>query len=221
MSLAGRTILDAKDAYTRATFQALADAILPPVIRRTEEGGAEWIPGAVQLWADRFASGELDFSQFIPAGAGPIEPLSRASARLLDAAARQLVRRGLMQDTENPWTFPGGGLFSALSRTDRLRALTLLDRLEIPLDTLPFPFTNNPPMIQVIVNSFYQLTLFGYYSEWFGYGTTRLAPPNDRRLEAFPPSWRLVGYPGPSFGYRDLRGFLLKYPHKQGDDLHE
>lgn len=50
-------------------------------------------------------------------------------------------------------------------------------------------------------------TMFGYYSEWSGYGTTRLAPPNERKFEYAPISWKQVEYPGPSLGYHALRPY--------------
>ncbi|WP_155971077.1 hypothetical protein [Paenibacillus sp. Soil522] len=66
--------------------------------------------------------------------------------------------------------------------------------LDIPLENLPRPYQNNPVHIQVKMSSIHQLTLFGYYSEWFGYGTTRLLPSNLRRIECCPPGWSLTRY---------------------------
>ena len=50
-------------------------------------------------------------------------------------------------------------------------------------------------------------TMMGYYSEWYGYGSTRLNEPNQRVLEFYPFSWKQVGYPGPSLGYHALRAY--------------
>ena len=55
------------------------------------------------------------------------------------------------------------------------------------------------------VGSLIRFTMMGYYSEWSGYGSTRLEAPDQRKLEYFPLSWKQVGYPGPSLGYRALR----------------
>lgn len=199
----------AEAAYVRETYRALTDAILPPTNRHA---------GAVQLGVDRFVAEELDHSQFIPAGTDPqrAPPLSWSTAFVLDKGAEELVGRGLAIRPVYSRSFPGGGLFSALTRINRLRALALIDRLEIPLHRLPQPYTNQPGMVQTIVDSLHQLTMFGYYSEWFGYGTTRFASPDRRRLEFRPPVWQRIGYPGPAFGYRDLRGFLLTDPHPKG-----
>lgn len=206
------------DMHIKATFQALVDTIIPTTLRQAEAEGTVTVAGAVQLCVDEFVMKEIDHSQFVPANDNHrIQiPLSRSTAQLLDMGAEQLIGKGLAQPPLNPWHFPGGQ-FAALSREDRLQTLALLDRLEIPLDLVPPPYQNNPGMIQTMIDSLTQLTMFGYYSEWFGYGTTRLFPPDYRQVEFFPPGWSLVGYPGPAFGYRDFRGFLLKYPHAKGE----
>lgn len=56
-------------------------------------------------------------------------------------------------------------------------------------------------------NHLSRYTMMGYYSEWYGYGYgyTRLETPNNRILKFHPLSWKQVGYPGPSLGYRALR----------------
>ncbi|HZG83694.1 hypothetical protein [Paenibacillus sp.] len=193
--------------HARATFQALADALIPPMWRTNHAFCARIVPGALHLDIDRYLMMQLDHSQFVPPGAeGAVLPLSISTARLLDMGAEGLP--------------PEGRLFSALPRIDRLLALQRLDRLHIPLSAAPPPFTDNPALIRTIVNSLHQLTLFGYYSEWFGYGTTRLNAPQDRKLEWFPPGWSWSEYPGPSLGYRALRGFVLKYPHRKGETSH-
>jgi len=189
---------------TVATFQALADAIIPPVLETIHAPFARIIPGGLQLSLDQYLMMQLDHSQFVPPGAeGAAAPLSISTARLLDLGAESLLQQNRS--------------FSALSRTDRLLVLERLERLDIPLSAAPPPFTDNPALIRIIVNSLQQLSLFGYYSEWFGYGSTRFHAPQERKLEWFPPGWRWAGYPGPSFGYRGLRGFVLKYPHRKGD----
>lgn len=142
---------------------------------------------------------------------------SRSTAQLLDAAAVQLIRTGQAKHPGYGSPFPGGGLFAALSRRERLRAITLLERLEISLETLPVPYQNNLSLIRNMMDVLNQLTLFGHFSEWPGYGTTRLLHPDYRELEYFPPGWLQAIYPGPAFGYRDFRGFLAIFPHKRGE----
>lgn len=191
--------------YTRLTFQALVDAIIPPTLRPAEAGGVEFAAGALQLCLDQYVIGNTDHSQFVPVDGGVPEPLSLSTARMLNVGAKY-------------GSFPGSGdgMFYSLSREDRLRTLDSLDRLIVPLSLLPLPFRNNPALVQTMIDTLNQLTMFGYYSEWFGYGTTRLFPPDCRQLEFVPPGWRLCGYPGPAFGYRDFRGFVLRYPRSEG-----
>ncbi|MFN0222095.1 MULTISPECIES: hypothetical protein [Paenibacillus] len=194
------------DYGTRRTFQALVDAILPPVCGCA--AGAVPTAGAVQLGVDLFVMEELDRSQFVPADEKlPPAPLTESTARLLDIGAGEWIRRMGMPHPISGWMFPAGGIYAALPRADRLQTLALLDRVQVPLHLLPPPYHNNPGMVQTMVDSLHQLTMFGYYSEWVGYGTTRLRPPGSRRLEFEPPGWRLAGYPGPSYGYRALRGW--------------
>ncbi|WP_284645881.1 hypothetical protein [Paenibacillus silviterrae] len=197
--------------YTHTTFQALVDAIIPPTLLY----GVKVIPGAAQLQIELYVIDELDSSQFIPIdvdSANKPPPLSWATAHLLDTGANQLILRRLQQ-TGWPSHLSPWGSFASLDRIDRLRTLDLIDRIELPVQWLIPPYRNDPALIQTMMDSLHQLTMFGYYSEWVGYGTTRGFPPTDRRLESFPPGWRVAGYPGVSFGYRDLCGFLLEYPH--------
>ncbi|AFH59330.1 hypothetical protein ACVNS2_01110 [Paenibacillus caseinilyticus] len=208
---------ETKDPYVRVTFQALLEAVLPVTYRTPPGTGSDLIPvpGGVELKLHEYLIRELDHSQFQPVNAPDgLPPLSRSTAQMLDLGAEQYIRRGLaLPLTEG---FPGGGQFTRLAPIDRLLTLELIDRLEIPLGELSLPFKNNPGLVQTMVNSFTQLPYFGYYCEWYGYGTTRFAPPADRRLQFAPPGWQLAGYPGPSFGYREFRGFLLTYPACQG-----
>lgn len=135
-------------------------------------------------------------------------PLAYPTAVMLDAAATQLAN---IQKV-HPLTycpFPGGGMFSYLSREDRIRTLSALENLHIDLYVLPSPFQNNGGMVKFVTDALNRFSMFGYYSEWPGYGSTRLNPPDYRHLEFFPPGWEQAGYPGVSLGYRDFRGFLF------------
>ena len=62
----------------------------------------------------------------------------------------------------------------------------------------------------MMANSLNTLTVFGYYSEWSEYGVTRLAQFEERKLEEMPVSWKQVGYPGRSYRYHALRGYLVE-----------
>ncbi|WP_134699375.1 hypothetical protein [Ammoniphilus sp. YIM 78166] len=187
------------DSHTRATFQALVDAILPATSKITVPGRNERVTGASDVCLYKFVIQELDHSHKMDI------PFSEATAQLLDVAAAELLVKGLAKLPFQGTPFPGGGPFSALLRHDRLRAIDLLDQLNIELHTLPIPYKDNAPLILTMMNSLNQITMFGYYAGWRDYGIEPYS---------FPQSWIQVGYPGPAFGYRDFRGFVLKFPHK-------
>lgn len=136
-------------------------------------------------------------------------PLSLPTAKLLDAAAAQLIYVNQLEPLSKQ-AVPGGGMFSYLSRKDRLKALSALENLQLDLFALPEPYQNNGGLIKHVTDALNRFSMFGYYSEWPAYGSTRLFPPQLRRLEFFPWGWEQVGYPGVAYGYRDFRGFLLK-----------
>ncbi|SFD66544.1 hypothetical protein SAMN05216238_10357 [Lentibacillus persicus] len=188
----------------QATFQALTDALLPSVkpayglpFSNTDMGVHEYIIYAL----DHNISIQQQLYHHVV-------PLAYPTAMMLDAAAAQLINAHQAQAFPQN-SFPHGGMFSRLSQADRIRTLSALENLEIDLFLLPSPYQNNAGMIKYVTDALNRFSLFGFYSEWPAYGSTRLRPPDDRRLEFFPLSWQLVGYPGVSLGYRDFRGFLL------------
>jgi hypothetical protein len=208
------------DLHTLATFQALVDSIIPHTPNPSATFGDVQVLGALNLSVYEYIIWDLDYSLPIP-----IEQqmnlinktLSKSTAQLLDAAATQLIKTGKAKCPLNVWAFPGGGPFAALSRNDRLRAITLLEQLEMDLSSLDVPYQNNPGLIRNLIDAIHQLTLFGFYSEWPAYGTTKLFLPDYRQIEYFPIGWFQSNYPGPAFGYRDFRGFLVTEPHKRGN----
>lgn len=218
--------------HTRSVFYAVADAIMPAVLRcpYCNCAYAQPIIGAAGLRVCEFVIKQLDHSQFIPKGTtvSDFEPLSKSTARMMDIGAARLIQSGLATVQQHdaipaaePHSQSDYSLFAALPRIDRLRTIELFNRLSVPLETLPLPYRNNPGLVLTMMDSFHQLTMFGYYSEWFGYGTTRLLPPEDQRVEFEPPGWRFARYPGPAFGYRAYRGTILRYPHgRQGGSGH-
>lgn len=138
----------------------------------------------------------------------PAIPLSEQVAELLDIAGKQLIITEGIEETPDFYQFPGGGLFAALSPVNRLRSIALLEQLKINPSSLPVLFKNNPGFVINIADMLNRLTMMGYYSEWPGYGSTRLKTPEKRRLEYIPAGWIQVGYPGISKGYHALRGYL-------------
>ncbi|MNY27262.1 hypothetical protein D3C86_1611590 [compost metagenome] len=96
----------------------------------------------------------------------------------------------------------------------------MLEQLDVDLGCLPPPYKDDGGLIRFIVDFLNRGTMFGFYSEWAAYGSTRLNTPTQRRLEYFPLSWSQVGYPGVSKGYRAVRGYLLTIERKgkEGSD---
>ncbi|MFA9558973.1 hypothetical protein ACERII_16810 [Evansella sp. AB-rgal1] len=202
--------------YTKATFQSLVDTILP----RTydfKKNQFQIIPGGVDFSIDEYIMWNLDVqlsprlniddSYFI---------LSTVTAQTLDIASMQFLHSNTNTPYHNDYIFPYGGLFTTLSRIDRLRVIMFIEKLDVDLTTLPFPYKNNPGFTMNLMNIINLSTIFGFYSEWFGYGNSRFSPSENSRLFCIPPGWIQTGYPGPALGYRDFRGFLLEMDYMGG-----
>lgn len=200
------------NSYVLATFRALTDALLPSIS-----------PG---WYGSHYLASDLNVHEYVIYSLNHLitihesfnmTPVSLAypTAQLLDSGASQLLVAGLVQADTPEKVHAEGGAFSRLSRLDRVRVLAALEELDVDVQALPPPYTGNGGLVKYVVDSLNQFSLFGYYSEWSGYGSTRLLPPDQRRLEFFPLSWQKVGYPGVSLGHRDFRGFLLKMVRKE------
>ena len=181
--------------HTRETFQAFVDALIPTTPGLAEEYGQVQYYGASELDTYEYIIMILNYYDI---------PLAKPTAEMLDIAADQLIFQQGNEEQLNYLLYPGGGTFAALAPNDRFRALTLLDQLNVNLSYLPMPFTDDPGLVLSTISTLNQIALMGYYSEWNGYGTTRLESPNLRVLEFYPLSWNQVGYPGPSLAYRAL-----------------
>ncbi|MEH7115998.1 hypothetical protein V7128_01065 [Neobacillus vireti] len=183
---------------TRAAFMAFADAVIPSTL-----GALDLRIDDYMVWIlDHFVSiqGEWSVKNF---------PLSSQTARILDIAAYQLIASGNIKVTPDYSSNPDGGPFLALSPNDRFEAIRLLENQQVDLEVLPPPYRNNGGLVKNVITSLHQMVMFGYYSEWFSLGSTRQAYPEDQRIERQPFLWESLGYPGPSFGYRAVRGFLV------------
>jgi hypothetical protein len=181
--------------YTDEIFKAYVDAIIPRTPGLAEVYGRIQYYGALDLNTDEYMIMSLNNFEF---------PIASSSAEMLNIAAEQLVflDRNIRMEFSR---YTGWNTFAVLPPLDRFRALTLLEDLRLNLSILPMPFQDNPGYILYTTSVLNRLALMGYYSEWSGYGSTRLQSPNQRTLEYFPVSWQQVGYPGPSLGYRALR----------------
>jgi hypothetical protein len=184
------------DQYIMETFKALVDAIIPCTPGLAEEYGKIQLFGALYFHTDEYLTVTLNHYSI---------PLAEPTAAMLDTAAEQLVFLGKNSRLLDFSSYPGGGTFAALAPGDRFRAMTLLDKLEVNLSDLQYPYKDNPDFVITFTGALIRYTMIGYYSEWAGYGTTRLESPNDRKLEFYPLSWEQINYPGPSLGYRAVR----------------
>ncbi|EIJ78505.1 hypothetical protein PB1_13144 [Bacillus methanolicus PB1] len=184
--------------HIKATFMAFADAMIPSTL------------GALDLRLDEYIVWTLEHYVSIQ-GDWSVKtvPLAAQTAQILDIAAFQLIVSGKVKVPPDFSTYPDGGPFAALSPVDRFEAISLLDNIQVDLEVLPYPFRNNAGLVKNVVSSLHQMVMFGYYSEWFSFGSTRLAYPENYRLERHRFIWERLNYPGPSFGYRALRGFLV------------
>ncbi|WP_239696924.1 hypothetical protein [Paenibacillus oryzisoli] len=194
--------------HIRTTFIALVEAIVPNM-PDVAVYGAEQAAGAVELGIHDYLIWELDhnLSLFVGYYLANI-PMASSTAMLLNAGAAQLIASGKAQDPRLHVVW-GGGPFASLSCRDRIRVLAMLEHLDVDLGCLPPPYKNDGGLVTFIVDYLNRGTMFGFYSEWSAYGSTRLNTPTCRILEYFPVSWRQVGYPGVSKGYRAVRGYLL------------
>ena len=127
---------------------------------------------------------------------------------MLNIAARKLIDSEGNKELVNFTILLGEGAFAALSSNDRFRAITLLEQNKVDITLLPIPFYNNPGFILSLTGGIAMFATIGYYTEWSGYGSSRMDTPEKRKLEHFPVGWNQVGYPGPSKGYHAFRGYL-------------
>ncbi len=165
-------------------YKALVDAIIPRTMELAELYGDVMYYGALDLKTDEFLI--LSLNEFYV-------PLAEATAELLELFAEMLWMRNTSE----------GQAFLSLSPSEIFLLLTRVDKIGDNFANLPLRFQDNSALVLTISNFLTRLTMMGYYSEWYGYGSTRLETPNKRTLKFRPLSWRQVGYPGPAFSYLD------------------
>jgi hypothetical protein len=168
------------------TFQALVDAIIPRTPALAQEYGRIQYYGALDQQIDQFLIYELERY--------PV-PMALPVAEILDATAL------LWRTTQG---YYGPVSFAMLSPLERLSVIELLRQEAQAPEIMSIVSQVDPGLWRTALSMLDTYTLMGYYSEWFGYGTTRLNPPNERIMEFKPISWLQVGYPGPSQGYHVL-----------------
>ncbi|AXG10255.1 hypothetical protein [Haloplanus rubicundus] len=228
LELLADVVSDTEDVelHTVVTFRAIVDAVVPETPELDPELGPEHVPGGLAVGLEEFAVTYVDdgFQLGLPyVGPRGNIPLADPIAQILDLAALRLVDREANTgelDDDRPVSLlaPGeasprtvrraAGPFSKLSRRDRLRAIGLLDELELELNQFEdelFEFDGG--LVGQLVVGFTEMI---YYSEWQGYDEFTQRPsdrvhPNDSTAVQ---SWRQTGYPGFSDGYAALRGYL-------------
>lgn len=165
------------------TFKAFVEAIIPWTPKLAAEYGEIQYYGAI----DSLTYEYLILSVYELGGVS----LLKSTVEKLDMAARELIFQG---NNEFSFNLTKGVTFSVLTPTDRLSALNILKQQEIS------SYNNSMSTNKYVIDTLTELTMMGYYSEWFGYGLTRLDEPNQRIMEFKPISWTQVEYPGPATG---------------------
>lgn len=158
------------------TFKAFVEVIIPWSPRLAAEYGEIQYYGAIDLLTYEY------LIQTLYQYGGSLLVVN--TAKDLDAAAKELV---LSQNNTSKVTSPEGVTFAQLTPEDRLLAIRNISENE----------ATNSENQNATINPLMRATLMGYYSEWYGYGVTRMDPPNQRVFEFKPISWEQVGYTGP------------------------
>lgn len=135
--------------------------------------------------------------------------LANPTAKMLDKAAKQLIESKNNKEPVNSDILRKIGDFAALAPSDRLLAIDLLEKLRVNLSSLPIPFWNNAGFVLLIVGELMMLNTIGYYSGGHGYDFSNLKIGARDKSENYYSSWKEVGYPGPSKGYKCLKGYLI------------
>lgn len=163
------------------TYKALVEAVIPWTPKLAAEYGEIQYFGAIESLTYEYVIASL----YQIGGVG----LVGATAKLLDTVATELI---MHRSSQVFGSFTGQVTFGDLDLEERISVLYLLKQQELT-------FLNQMDNAdKFIINTLLQMTMMGYYSEWFGYGSTRLNPPGERVMEFQPISWKQVGYPGPS-----------------------
>lgn len=195
---------------TKLIFKSYVDAVILKTSEIVENQGSTSFLRVLDLDIDEFEVWSLDHLLSLNIIISNLNiKLANATAQLLDIAASQLINDKENKEPINPKISIGEGKFSYLTPDDRFRAITLLGQNKVDITSLPIPFRNNLGLVFAIVAEIAMFATLGYYSEWSGYGLTRMGNIEQRQLEHLPLSWSQVGYPGPSKGYHAFRGYLV------------
>lgn len=186
-------------SYTRGTFAALVDTLIPQT-PELDERGPEHVPGGLEVGLEEAVIERVNnFVETHGAAslAGDAVPLAPAVAALLDtAAAELLVRRRAEAGLQSPEAAFSSGPFSRLSREDRLRALRLLEEEGVVAALAERFDAASLGTVQFLASSLPILVEFVYYSE---------ATADDGEARSL--GWRQADYPGAADGYEVMLGY--------------
>lgn len=188
-------------SYTRGTFAALVDALIPETPDMADRGD-EHVPGGLDVGLEEAVIERVNNfveTQGAASLAGDTVPLAPVVAALLDAAATELLlRRRAADGLQSPAEAFSRGPFSRLGREDRLRALRLLEDEGVVAALSERYDAASLGTVQYLASSLPILVEFAYYSE------TTADEGEDRSL-----GWRQADYPGPADGYEVMLGYEL------------
>jgi hypothetical protein len=187
-------------SHTRGTFAALVDAVVPETPELGDRG-EEHVPGGLDVGLEEAVIERVNnFLETHGAAAAVSDavPLAPAVATLLDIAAVELFARRRTEDGLNtPDDDFSRGVFSRLSREDRLRALRLLEDDGVVAKLADRYDSASLGAVQFLASSLPILIEFVYYSEVTGdEGEGSLG-------------WDQTGYPGPAEGYAVGMGYEI------------
>lgn len=189
-------------SYTRGTFAAFVDAVVPETPELADRGD-EHVAGGLDAGLVDVLVEEINTIQ--PVHGGPLAaagyettPLAPVVATLLDVAALELLlRRRTDEGLQSPDDAYAGGPFCRLAPRDRLRAVRMLETegaIPALADKLDAPGLGT---IQYLASALVALTENLYYGELTGDGETSQG-------------WAQADYPGPSDGYAVMLGYELE-----------
>lgn len=176
--------------YTYDTLMAFVDAVIPRTPMLAQVYGDVMYYGAVDFFTDEYLYMMLNEYTI---------PYTNLIAEILNIAAYRFLS---MEGNDNRIYEQNRVYFAELPPEDRFRALSLFDQFDEYFSDFTI-FQQYPGLVD-ITSSLYRFVILGYYSEWFGYGTTRLEEPNRREMQYDPLSWEQIGYPGPAISNIDF-----------------
>ncbi|WOO36769.1 hypothetical protein R2R35_23760 [Anaerocolumna sp. AGMB13020] len=171
------------------TMQALVDVIIPRSPELAREFGIIQYYGGLDEYVDEYMVLTLQNQYF---------PLAAFVVDILDTVA-------YLRETEEDRDYQQSHRFFEASEELRLEALGFIREYAKESENIPPILADSADMLMNIYSMLIRFPMMGFYSEWSGYGSTRLYPPSERVLQYRPVSWEQIDYPGPSNGYHALR----------------